>query len=420
VSSGFSSDEKSLISYTIGFVMNIHPSFTTSSRQVIGVILETNYFEDIAALIRLWADKYQFVFENTESNLGPIFKLSHGINRQKFIKHEIKLGKLGSNIAMVVSSVSKGHPIDPFTHELMNVISAFASLKPKHVRNDIGPVEDGVKFINNIKAHLIDKKVGLPFILILPTHDLDDSPELKSVLVDSDDIDVIRIGRKTKAKIRELGYKDFCKGQLLLHIPSHETKVMPIEPSASGLREAVTIARAHHARLLEKILVNNVEADVIAGNEHRPHQHSSWTVEGALLKTWSVHSEILELNPNALDTATKSNYHDPEWVYDSLNALCLLAKKWKAGESLGGNWEQTMKSHGYDFSPRSSANTLGKCIRHYQFTHEGKTIVADAHLGRGNQGSKNVIRIYLHRDEERKMLVVCHVGNHLPTGSQTT
>jgi hypothetical protein len=68
-----------------------HASFTTSSRQVIGVILETTYFEDVSTLIRTWADKYQFVFENTESNLGPIFKLSRGINRQKFIKHEIKL-----------------------------------------------------------------------------------------------------------------------------------------------------------------------------------------------------------------------------------------------------------------------------------------------------------------------------------------
>jgi hypothetical protein len=132
----------------------------------------------------------------------------------------------------------------------MNVISAFASLKPKHVRNDIGPVEDGVNFVNNIKAHLVNKKAGLPFILISPPHDLDESAELKSVLADSDDVDVIRVGRRTKGKIRELGYNDFCKGQLLLHIPGHETKVMPINQSAVGLREAVTIARAHHARLL--------------------------------------------------------------------------------------------------------------------------------------------------------------------------
>lgn len=400
--------------------MNNHASFTTSSRQTIGLILETTYFEDVSALIRPWADKYQFVFENTESDLGPVLKLYRGINRQKFIRHEIKLGKLGSSIALVATSVSKGQPMDSLTNELMNVISALASLKPKHVRNDIGPVEDGVKFINNIKAHLIDKKIGLPFILISPPHNLEESPEVKSVVVDSEDIDIICVGRKTKAKIRELGYKEFCKGQLLLHIPGHETKVLPIEPTANGLREAVRIARAHHARLLEKILVNNVEAEVTAGNEHRPYQHSCWTVEGALLKAWSKHYQVLEIHPNALDTAAKSNYHDPEWVFDSLSALCLLAKKWKAGESLGGNWEQTMKSHGYDFSPRSSANTIGKCIRHYQFSHEGKTIIADAHLGRGSQGSRNVIRIYLHRDEERKMLVVCHVGSHLPTGSQTT
>jgi len=395
-------------------------SFTSSSRKSIGLILETTYFEDVSELIKSWADKYQFVFESTKGDLGPILELYRGINRQKSIRHEIKLGKLGSNIALVATSVSKGHPLDSFTHELMNVVSPLAGLKPKYVRNDIGPVEDGIKFINNIKVHLINKKVGLPFILISPPHNLDESPELKAVLVDSDDIDVIRVGRRTKGKIRELGYQDFCKGQLLLHIPGHDTKVMPIEPSAIGLRDAVTAARAHHARLLEKILVNNVEAEVTAGSEHRPYQHTCWRADGSLLKAWSKHYQVLEIHPNALETALNCNYYDPEWVFDSLNALCILAKKWKAGESLGGNWEQTMKSYGYDFSPRSSVNTLGKCLRHYQFTHEGKTIIADAHLGRGNQGSKNVIRIYLHRDEERKMLVVCHVGSHLPTGSQTT
>lgn len=397
-----------------------HASFTTSSRQAIGVILETIYFEDVSALIKPWANKHQFIFENTESDLGPVFKLYRGVNRQKFIKHEMKLGKLGSSIALITNSVSKGQPMDSYTNELMNIISPLASLKPKYIRNDISPVEDGLKFINSIKTHLIDKKIGLPFILISPPHNLDESLEFKSVMVDSDDIDIIRVGRKTKAKIRELGYKNFCKGQLLLHIPGHETKVMPIEQTAAGLREAVRISRAHHARLLEKILVNKFEAEVKADSIHRPYQQSCWTVEGALLKTWSKHYQVLELHPNALDTAIESNYHDPEWVFDSLSALCVLAKKWQAGESLGGNWEQTMKSHGYDFSPRSSANTIGKCTRHYQFTHEGKTIVADAHLGRGRQGSRNVIRIYLHRDEVRKMLVVCHVGSHLPTGSQTT
>jgi hypothetical protein len=143
-------------------------------------------------------------------------------------------------------------------------------------------------------------------------------------------------------------------------------------------------------------------------------------VHAALLKAWAKHHQVLELHDNAVETASACNYHDPEWVFDSLDALCGLARKWQAGETIGGNWEQTMKSHGYDFSPRSSVSTLGKCGRHYEFTHAGKPIVAEAHLGRGNQGARNVIRVYLHRDDERKKLVVCHVGGHLPTGSQTT
>jgi hypothetical protein len=398
--------------------MSNHPSFSTSSRQVIGVILETSYFEDVGALLAPWAKKHKFLIQHADSDLGHTYNLYLGINRRKFIRHNIKLGKLGSSLALVAESTSKGQPMDSQTAELMDILAPLAALKPKHIRNDIGPIEDGVAFIQNVKSHLEDKISGLPFILISPPHNSSDRDEIESVIAESDDIDVIRVGKKTKSKIRELGYKQFCKGQLLLRIPGHETKVMPVVPLGCGLREAIRLARASHGLRLDKLLGSNLH--VKAGAEPRPYQHSCWSVQGALLKAWSHHYEVMELHPNALDTAKACNYHDPEWVYDVLNALCKLAKKWKAGESIGGNWEQTMKSYGYDFSLRSSALTLSKCSRHYEFVHEGKQIIAEAHLSRGNQGSRNVIRIYLHRDEERKMLVVCHVGSHLPTSSQTT
>lgn len=403
---------------TIGRAMSNHPSFTTSSRQVVGVILETSHFDDVRAVLAPWAEERQFLVQPAETDIGQALTLYRGVNRQKFIRHEIKLGKLGSNIALVADSASKGQPMDSQTAELMDVLAPLAGLKPKHIRNDIGPIEDGVAFIRNVRAHLEDKAAGLPFILISPPHDSPERAEIEAVIAESDDIDVIRVGKNTKSRIRALGYEQFRKGHLLLRIPGHETKVMPILPMGSGLREAIRLARASHGLRLGKLLGS--DAPVKAGAEHRPYQHSCWTVQAALLKAWSRHSEVLEIHQNALDTAAACNYHDPEWVFDSLDALCKLARKWRAGESIGGNWEQTMKSHGYDFTPRSSTTTLGKCLRHYQFVHGGKQIVAEAHLGRGNQGARNVIRVYLHRDEERKTLVVCHVGEHLPTGSQTT
>lgn len=398
--------------------MSNHPSFSTSSRQVVGVILETTHFDDVGASLAPWADEHQFVLQRSETDIGQVYSLYRGVNRRKFIRHEIKLGKLGSTIALVAESVSKGQSMDFQTAELMDVLAPLSGLKPKHIRNDIGPIEDGASFIRNVRAHLEDTTAGLPFILISPPHGSPDREEIEAIIAESDDIDVIRVGKNTKSKVRGLGYDQFCKGQLLLRIPGHETKVMPIAPLGAGLCEAIRLARASHGLQLGKLLGANVQ--VKAGAEHRPYQHSCWTVQAALLKAWSHHSDVMELHQNAVDTAAACNYHDPEWVYDCLNALCKLAKKWKVGESIGGNWEQTMKSHGYDFSPRSSMSTLGKCSRHYEFIHAGKQILAEAHLGRGNQGARNVVRIYLHRDEERKMLVVCHVGSHLPTGSQTT
>ena len=399
-------------------VMSTHPSFSTSSRQVIGVILDTTYGEDVHLLLGPWSEKHGFVFERSQSPLGEVFTFYRGVNRRKFIRHEVRLGKLGSSLALVAESVSKGQPMDSLTVEHMDILAPLAALKPRHVRNDIGPIEDGVGFIRNVRAHLDDATSGLPFILISPPHDSPNRELIEAILAESDDIDVIRVGRKTKSKIRALGYEKFCQGHLLLRIPGHAVKVLPIAPAGEGLREAIRLARASHGLLLGKLI--GTATQVKAGAEPKPYQHSCWTVQAALLKAWSHHSDLMELHQNAVETAAVCNYHDPEWVYDALNALCKLAKKWKAGESIGGNWEQTMKAHGYDFSPRSSMGTLGKCARHYQFLHAGKNILAEAHLGRGSQGARNVIRIYLHRDEERKMLVVCHVGNHLPTGSQTT
>jgi hypothetical protein len=399
-------------------VMNPHPSYSTSARQVIGVILETTYAADVCQLLEPWSEKHGFVLERSRSDLGDVLTFYRGVNRRKFIRHEVRLGKLGSSLALVAESVSKGQPMDALTAEHMDILAPLAALKPKHVRNDIGPVEDGVGFIRKVRAHLADATTGLPFILISPPHDSPDRELIEAILAENDDVDVIRVGRKTKTKIRALGFEQFCQGHLLLRIPGHEAKVFPLAPSGAGLREAIRLARASHGLRLGKLI--GTAAQVKAGAEPKPYQHSCWTVQAALLKAWSQHYAVMDLHQNAVDTAAACNYHDPEWVYDALSALCKLAQKWQAGESIGGNWEQTMKSHGYVFSPRSSSGTLGKCGRHYEFTHAGKHIVAEAHLGRGSQGARNVIRIYLHRDEERKVLVVCHVGSHLPTGNQTT
>ena len=398
--------------------MSTHPAFTTSSRQVLGVILETSHVIDVAAQILPWAERHQFVVHQAKTEIGEAISLYRGVNRRKFIRHEIKLGKMGASIALVAESVSKGQPLDGQTAEQMDILAPLAALKPRHVRNDIGPIEDGVAFLKNVQVHLADQAAGLPFILVSPPHDSPGREVIEAIMAESEDIDVIRVGKRTKSKIRALGFGDFRQGQLLLRIPGHQAKIMPIGHWGEGLREAVRIARASHGLMLGKLL--GVEAKVRAGTETRPAQHGCWTVKAALLKAWAKHSEVMEIHPNALETASACNYHDPEWVCDALDALCKLARKWQAGESIGGNWEQTMKSHGYDFSPRSSVSTLGKCSRHYEFIHGGKSILAEAHLGRGSQGSRNVIRIYLHRDEDRKVLVVCHVGGHLPTGSQTT
>ena len=98
-------------------VMSNHPSFSTSSRQVVGVILEATRFEDVGTLIVPWADAHKFVLEQSESDIGLVYTLYRGVNRQKFIRHEIKLGKLGSTIGMVAESVSKGQPMDLQTAE---------------------------------------------------------------------------------------------------------------------------------------------------------------------------------------------------------------------------------------------------------------------------------------------------------------
>ena len=205
----------------MAYVMSNHPSFSTSSRQVVGVILEATHFDDVGTFIVPWADEHKFVLQRSESDIGLVYTLYRGVNRQKFIRHEIKLGKLGSTIAMVAESVSKGHPMDSRTAEEMDILAPLAGLKPKHIRNDIGPIEDGVSFIRNVRAHLEDKTAGLPFILISPPHDIPDREEIEAIIAESDDIDVICVGKNTKTRIRALGYEEFCKWQLLLRIPGY-------------------------------------------------------------------------------------------------------------------------------------------------------------------------------------------------------
>jgi len=294
--------------------MNTHPSFSTSSRQVVGVILDTTYGEDVRQLLEPWSEKHGFVFERSQSPLGAVFTFYRGVNRRKFIRHVVRLGKLGSSLALVSETVPKGQPMDSQTAEHVDILAPLAALKPKHVRNDIGPIEDGVGFIRNVRAHLDSATSGLPFILISPPHDSPDRELIEAILAESDDIDVIRVGRKTKTKIRALGYEKFCQGHLLLRIPGHAVKVLPIAPAGEGLREAIRLARASHGLRSGKLIGTN--AHVKAGAEPKPYQHSCWTVRAAFLTSWPHHHDALRLPQTAVAPPAACNTHSPALPHD--------------------------------------------------------------------------------------------------------
>lgn len=111
-------------------------------------------------------------------------------------------------------------------------------------------------------------------------------------------------------------------------------------------------------------------------------------------------------------SARRATYRQPARVLKALLAMERAAHAWQRDE-LDGGFRKVFAEQGLDYSHTLSASTLGRFPHEYERTYRGRRIVLGPHIRLGRGSPEACCRIYFYLDEEARVCVVGHVGNHL-------
>jgi len=119
--------------------------------------------------------------------------------------------------------------------------------------------------------------------------------------------------------------------------------------------------------------------------------------------------------PNA-DVSIKrfSSYRNPRRLYDALMVINEAVEAWRSG-SLGAGFGEFFAGRGYEYSQRNPAALARTTRNSYRVSYEGQAVTLEPHLKVDQASSPDqCLRIYWYVDEGNKLLIVGHVGRHLP------
>lgn len=121
----------------------------------------------------------------------------------------------------------------------------------------------------------------------------------------------------------------------------------------------------------------------------------------------------LVILPQAWDSAAEASFRNHARALEVLEAVAELATAYHSG-SLTTDFKTFLGERGVQYGTES-ATTRRRWAQDYQRTYEGKSVELADHAKVGTGTPENHFRVYWHRDQERRSLVIGHVGNHLRT-----
>jgi hypothetical protein len=109
-----------------------------------------------------------------------------------------------------------------------------------------------------------------------------------------------------------------------------------------------------------------------------------------------------------------SAYKDPSKLYRALLDVATAGRGW-ADDTLGKPFGEFFLERGYRYSARHPAAHDRRHRSHYEVRYNGRTVLMEAHLKVDEATTADqCLRIYWYVDKTDKVLVVGHVGRHLP------
>ena len=119
----------------------------------------------------------------------------------------------------------------------------------------------------------------------------------------------------------------------------------------------------------------------------------------------------LRFLPEAVEAGSKLDGPDPMTVLKDLGKLNRVARQWQAGRINSVSFALACQNEGLQYRGGIGQNASQKFAEDYAIVWRGKTVLADAHIGRG-KGS-NLYRIYFHLDPETQDVVIGRIVRHL-------
>lgn len=149
--------------------------------------------------------------------------------------------------------------------------------------------------------------------------------------------------------------------------------------------------------------------------EQGPEPHTSTDRPSSVLQAveWAAQrcAQLVILD-DAFESARRATYRQPGRVWMALRAMDTAATAWQR-DDLPGGFKNAFARSGFDYGHSLGVATLGRHTSEYERTYDGRRIVLGPHLRLGRGSPEACCRIYFHFDQERRVCVVGHVGNHL-------
>jgi hypothetical protein len=147
------------------------------------------------------------------------------------------------------------------------------------------------------------------------------------------------------------------------------------------------------------------------------------TVGDAVRRARDSASDAVLYLDSAIESADRSPFKNSQRVAELLEAVNVLAAKWKKNGALGDSWEQAFKNMGFpDYKAKVSQTSGTKWKSDYEFVYRGKKRLFEKHvtLGSGQADTCLSVHWYLDEDEQEKdkakknrRLVIGYCGRHL-------
>lgn len=193
-----------------------------------------------------------------------------------------------------------------------------------------------------------------------------------------------------------------------------------LEAALSAAQDALKDLQAENEILKanQNVLFSNFsESSSITDSIYEPRESIRTVIDA--VKLFSENAKNVELLPSAFSSADESPFMRPTDIHDALCDLDDIVDEWQRRRDTfgsGGDFLQHLRDRGWGkrSSMHISDTTRSKFGSHYEFEYQNKRQFFEPHITIGSGDPNSCASIHFIFDQQRKKIIVAHVGKHLP------